>query len=170
MNGRKADQPPLSCAECRASLQEYLDGTMVKTESLRVFLHLRTCDACARESARWQETFEALGSLPVLEPPEDFDRRILESVPYDSYRAMAELRRPRVPVFLEEQALPAFVRSLPTRLAGMVIAVGAAVAMCSFDASPYLGYVVAAGLLPEAVVRLQELARISVAALRRSEG
>ncbi len=170
MTGRKAEQPPISCAQCRASLQEYLDGTMVKTESMRVFLHLRECGACAAEHARWQDVFSRLEALPLLEPPADFDRKILESVPYASYRAMAELRRPRVPVFLEEQALPAVVRALPTRLGGLVIAVGAAVAMCSFDASPVLGYVMAAGLLPEAVVRLQELARISVAALRRSEG
>ena len=34
---------PLDCDECRVGLQEYLDGTLEKPESLRFFLHLREC-------------------------------------------------------------------------------------------------------------------------------
>ncbi len=170
MNARKADQPAISCDECRAGLQEYLDGTMIKTESLRIFLHLRACSACETEYAQWQATFQLLDTLPALSPPDDFDRRILESVPYASYRAMADLRRPRVPVFLEENTLPAAVRSLRTRLAGLVIAGSSAVAMVFFAAPHALGYAALAGLLPEATVRLQSLGRVTIMALRRSGG
>ena len=47
MNGKnnKPDQA-LACDDCRAGLQEYLDGTLEKPESLRFFLHLRDCAGC----------------------------------------------------------------------------------------------------------------------------
>ncbi len=167
MNGRKAEQPPISCAQCRASLQEYLDGTMAKAESMPVFLHLRGCQACAAEHARWQETFQALAALPPQPVPEDFDRKILASVPYDSYRAMAAIRAPRVPVFLEEESLPAVLRSLPIRLGGLLVAVGAGIAMGWFHGSGSLGWLVAAGLAPEALVRLQGVLRGATLVLRR---
>ncbi len=170
MSGRKADQAPISCTECRAQLQEYLDGTMVKTESLRIFLHLRECTDCAAEHAQWQTTYQMLDSLPSQALPEDFDSRILKSVPYESYRAMANLRRARVPVFLETEALPAVVRSLRTRLTGLSIALVSAVAIARFDAPQTLGWIALAGLLPEATVRLQGLGRVTLLALRRSEG
>ncbi len=170
MTGRKAEQPPISCAECRASLQDYLDGTMVKTESMRVFLHLRDCADCEAVHRQWQATFEALESMPELEPPADFDARVLAAVPYDSYRAMAELRAPRVPVIFAEESLPAVVRSPVTRLAGMVVAAGAGVAMGWFDGPSSLAYLVLAGLLPEAVVRLQGALRGAVLVLQRDRG
>ncbi len=170
MSGRKADQNPISCTECCASMQEYLDGTMVKTDSLRIFLHLRECTACAAESARWQAIFEQLDTLPAMPLPANFDRKILESVPYASYQAMAELRRPRVPVFLEENALPAAIRSLQTRLVGLALTVGAVAAITLFDAPASLGYIALAGILPEALMRLQGLCRVTLLALQRNEG
>ncbi|MBU2500081.1 zf-HC2 domain-containing protein, partial [bacterium] len=46
MNGQDNNQQDLSCTACTGTLQEYLDGTLEKTQSLRVFLHLRDCAAC----------------------------------------------------------------------------------------------------------------------------
>lgn len=170
MTGRKTDQPPISCTDCCATLQEYLDGSLAKTESMRVFLHLRTCTGCQTALEQWQATFGLLEAMPAMEPPADFDRRILAAVPYESYRAMAEMRRPRVPVILAEETLPVWVRSPVTRLAGMVVAAAAGLAMGWFQAPPNFAYGVVVGLLPEAVVRLQGMLRVATLALRRSGG
>ena len=43
---------PRTCTGCRGALQEYLDGTLDKTRSLEVFLHLRDCAPCQAEHDR----------------------------------------------------------------------------------------------------------------------
>ena len=170
MNGKnhKTDQA-LSCRECRVGLQEYLDGTLEKPESLRFFLHLRDCAECHQEHYRLQGLFRMLDSLPDHEVPADFDRAVLASVPYAAYRAMEPLRRERVPIFLEEAFLPRFVRSRLTRLVGFGVATVAAALALRGDGSAVLPILAVAGLLPEIVVRLQGLGRRALETARRAE-
>ena len=107
--------------------------------------------------------------LPAREVPADFDDAILASVPYAAYRAMEPLRRERVPVYLEEHFLPAVVRSPATRLVGVAASLLAVVAAAAFEVPAWWPVVVAAGLVPELLVRAQGLGR-RVVALRRAEG
>jgi anti-sigma factor RsiW len=160
---------PGPCADCRGSLQEYLDGTLEKTRSLEVFLHLRDCGPCQAEHDELQALFGLLESLPAQPVPEDFDAPILASIPLDAYRAMAPLRRERVPVLLQEEALPALVRAPVVRASGLVVAAAAVAAVTLASAPPVL-LVGAAGALPEALVRLQAVGRTVALAVRRAEG
>jgi anti-sigma factor RsiW len=160
---------PLDCDECRVGLQEYLDGTLEKPESLRFFLHLRDCAGCQEEHDRLQGLFLMLESLPDHEVPADFDRSVLASVPYAAYQAMEPLRRDRVPVYLEEAFLPRFVRARVTRLAGFGIASVAAALALRGDGSALLPVMIVTGLLPEIVVRLQGLGRRALGTTRRAE-
>ncbi|MFH2053319.1 MAG: zf-HC2 domain-containing protein [bacterium] len=169
MNGQENNQQDLSCTVCTSTLQEYLDGTLEKTQSLRVFLHLRDCAACKQEHDDLLLMFRMLDGLPAVEPPADFDAPILASVPYAAYKAMEPLRRERVPVFLEENALPAAVRSVITRVAGLVLAAGAGAGLFFLNGPDVLGAVAILGLLPEAAVRLQAVGRSAVLAVRRTE-
>jgi anti-sigma factor RsiW len=164
------DYPPLDCPACAEQLQAYVDGDLPRDLSLRVFLHVRACPGCAGKLAQWQELVHVLTQFPRLEPPEDFDRRILAAVPYAAYREMAPLRRVRVPAYLEESFLPAFVRAAGVRLGGLVVAAGcgAAVGLHQLPPAALLG--VGLGLAPEALVRLQDLGRRVTLGLRRSEG
>jgi anti-sigma factor RsiW len=166
----QAEGLPLNCAGCAENLQEYVDGDLSRDVALRVFLHVRECSACQAELTRWQHLVQALGQLPSLEPPADFDRRILAAVPYASYREMAPLRSARVPVYLQESFLPAFVRAKAVRLGGVVIALGCAAAVVAGDWPSGALLAAAGGLLPEALVRLQDLGRSLALGLRRSEG
>jgi anti-sigma factor RsiW len=161
---------PLNCDGCAEYLQEYVDGNLSRDLALRVFLHVRECPACERTLAQWQEMLAALGQLPRHEPPADFDRRILATVPYASYRAMEPLRRNRVPVYLQESFLPAYVRAGAVRLGGLALAAGIGVAVGVGQLPPLALVGVGLGLLPEALVRLQVLGRFVVLGLRRSEG
>ncbi len=160
---------PLTCDECGRGLQEYLDGTLEKPESLRFFLHLRDCTACQGEHDRLQGLFRMLESLPDHEVPADFDRAVLASVPYAAYRAMEPLRRDRVPVYLEEAFLPRFVRARLTRLVGFGVASVAAALALRGDGSALLPVLIVTGLLPEIVVRLQGLGRRALETTRRAE-
>jgi len=159
----------LTCGQCREGLQEYLDGTLEKPESLRFFLHLRDCADCSQEHDRLQGLFRMLDSLPDHEVPADFDQEVLASVPYAAYQAMEPLRRERVPVFLEDAFLPRFVRSRLTRLVGFGVAAVAAALALSGDGSAVLPALTVAGLLPEMVVRLQGLGRRALETARRAE-
>lgn len=170
MSGKNNDSTALECRDCLRGLQEYLDGTLAKRESLRFFLHLRDCSSCSEEHDRLKNLFGMLDSLPELEAPADFDAAVLASVPYDSYRAMAPLRQDRVPVFLAEESLPAFVRSPGTRLAGLGLALIAFSASFLIDGSFYLPLAMGLGIAPEALVRLQGLGRRVVVNVRRAEG
>ncbi len=159
----------LNCPDCRLELQDYLDGTLEKKRSLSVFLHLRECAACRVEHDDLRAVFAALEALPSLEAPADFDDKILASVPYAAYQAMASLRRDRVPVFLEEQFLPVWLRARAVRLGGLVVTAAVAFA---FAAGAGRGWLLApgvAGVLPELLCRMQSAGRRLVA-LRRAEG
>jgi len=159
----------LTCPDCRDRLQEYLDGTLEKSVSLRIFMHLRACPECSARHDQLVKLFGMLDDLPAEPVPDDFDVAVLAAVPYESYRAMAELRRERVPVFLEEHFLPAFLRSPVTRLAGVGVSAVAAGCWLFIDPSPLLAAAAVAGLVPEAAVLLQGLGRRMIG-LSRVEG
>jgi anti-sigma factor RsiW len=150
---------PLNCSGCAEYLQEYVDGDMPRDLSLRVFLHVRECPACETKLAQWQALVQALTQLPRQTPPADFDQRILAAVPYASYRDMAPLRRDRVPVYLQENFLPAFVRAGAVRLGGLALAAGCGLAVGFGQLPPAAMLGVGLGLLPEVLVRLQDLGR-----------
>ena len=122
---------PLGCRECCDGLQDYLDGTLGKKYSLQFFLHMRECVGCREEHDRLQGLYEMLKSLPDHQVPEGFDEAILASVPYEAYREMEPIRRERVPVYLEEEFLPAWVRSPVSRLAGLGAALASVLAMAA---------------------------------------
>lgn len=159
--------PHLTCVECQQSLQDYLDGGLGKPESMRVFLHVRDCGDCSRELARHEQLVAMLESLPGREPPADFDARILASVPYDSYRAMAGLRRARVPVFLEQESIPAWLRGRTLRLSGAAVAAVALAARWTglVPDTALTVAVAAAGLAPEIILTIQGMARRLVLSL-----
>lgn len=160
--------PPLDCVGCRRLLQDYLDETLPKQESLRAFLHLRACAACQAEYEEMQAVFGQLASLPQREPPHDFDRRVLASVPYAAYRAMEPLRRERVPIYLTESFVPRFLRAGAIRGGGLAIAVLGAGGAAAGWWPGLVGAVAAAGCLPEVLVRLQNAGRRWVLSQKRS--
>ncbi|MBU8870855.1 MAG: zf-HC2 domain-containing protein [Gemmatimonadales bacterium] len=161
---------PLGCHECSEGLQDYLDGTLDKQQSLRIFLHLRECPGCQAEHDRLHGLFEMLETMPDHPLPEGFDEAILASVPYDSYRQMEPIRRERVAVFLEEEFLPAWVRSPVTRLTGVGVAAVSVASIMFLDGAGLLFAVAAIGVAPQVVVSLQGMGRRLSLNQRRAEG
>lgn len=165
----KNNNQPFGCDGCRENLQDYLDGTLDKNQSMHVFLHLRECSDCQTEHENLKVLFSALESLPDLPVPDNFDETVLASVPYNAYKEMAGLRAERVPVFLEEEFLPAFVRAPGVRWSGGLIAAGSLATQWLADGPQFLIAVAIAGLAPEILVRLQGLGRWATLSVRRSE-
>ena len=157
------------CPDYRLWFQDYLDGTLPKQQSLELFLHMRECEACALRLEEMERLFQMLDSLPSVSVPENFDEKVLSAVPYQAYKEMAHLRRERVPVFLEEEFLPAWVRAVSTRAAGGLLAAATAVGLVTSWLPDVASGVVVVGLLPEALVRLQDAARRLTLAAQRSQ-
>ena len=167
-NLKQPDRPDV-CRALRADFQAYVDGDLARERSLEVFLHARDCQDCAAELAAVKALFAQLNALPPVAAPADFDARVLASVPYAAYRAMEPLRRERVPVFLEETFLPAPLRAPLVRGVGVALAVVTGAGLLS-GRWPDLAFVaLLGGLLPEAAVRLQRLARRRYGHAQRSE-
>ena len=167
---KRNDAKPWTCETSRTNMQDYLDETLQGPVATRLFLHVRDCDACRRELDEMKAMFGMLDAMPAIEPPADFDEAILSSVPYAAYREMAELRAPRMPVILEEESLPSIVRSGATRAAGLVLAAVTAAALAANRVPDIAVAVVGLGMLPEALVRVQQLSRrIYAGAVQRNE-
>jgi len=160
---------PLECQECQNGLQEYLDGTLAKARSLQFFMHLRECQACQTEHDNLQMLFEMLDSLPGHEVPADFDDKILASIPLAGYKAMEPIRRQRVPVYLEEEFLPAVVRAAGVRLGGALVAIVGVGAGQYIGGLETLSAISLLGLVPELLVRSQGVGRRAAMFLNRSE-
>ncbi len=126
---------------------------------MELFLHVRKCEACRSELEELRALVGRLESLPPIPPPPGFDERILAAIPLDAYRAMEPLRRDRVPVFLEEGFLPAFVRSRLTRAGGAALAVLLAAALTVGWLPDAAALLFPVTLAPELLVRVQRLAR-----------
>jgi anti-sigma factor RsiW len=157
------------CEDSVQILQEYLDGTLAKTESLALFLHVRECSDCSQRLESWRTLYRTLNEMPTCEVPSDFDERVLAAVPYAAYRAMEPLRRDRVAVYLEEEFLPAALRAPVTRVAGLTVAAGAGLGLVTGAGPASIEAVALLGILPEVLVRLQELGRRLALTSRRSE-
>ncbi len=149
--------------------QDYLDGTLSRKESLDFFLHMRECAACEHQFEESKRIFQLLDSLPPVEIPDDFNEKVLSAVPYQGYKEMAHLRRERVPVFLEEDFLPTPVRSTTTRVAAGVLALLATTGLAMSWLPDLASIVVVVGLLPEALVRLQNGARRLALAVQKTQ-
>lgn len=160
MSGQHSGQAPhLSCGECQERLQDYLDQGLARSESMRVYLHVQDCQDCTARLAELELLVSQLEDLPERPVPDDFDARILASVPYESYRAMAQLRAPRVPVFLEREALPAWILSPVNRFGGLIVAAGVVGAILADVADPRLAIAAGAAVVPQTLVWAQALAR-----------
>ncbi len=149
----------VTCQHSIELLQDYLDGTLPRERSLELFLHVRGCDPCRRELDELRALIGRLESLPPIPPPPGFDARILASIPIEAYRQMEPLRRDRVPVFLEESFLPAFVRSRLTRTGGATLAVLLAAALAAGWLPDATALLLPVSLAPELLVRVQRIAR-----------
>jgi len=166
------NQPDRSgtCRDVRRQFQEYLDGELERERSMGLFLHVRECAECRGELEGLRALIARLDALDRVEAPADFDARVLASVPYAAYREMEPIRRERVPVFLEENFLPAIVRARSVRGVGGALAAVLATGLFGGYLPDWAGLVAGAGILPEVLVRAQRLGRRLLPAAERSGG
>ena len=71
----------MNCEDVKALLQEHVTRELAPDGRRRVDEHLLECGECRRELALMSAVVSNLESRPVLEPPPDFSRRLMASLP-----------------------------------------------------------------------------------------
>jgi len=148
-----------TCKSFVEKLQQYVDKDLPNEESMSMFLHARDCTDCSAELEHLERICSSMNNLAEIQAPEDFDQKILSSIPYNSYKAMAGIRQPRIPVILDEEIIPEIVRSPLTRGICSSIAVLSVAGLLSgwLDSTGVL--ILVAGAMPEFLVRIQSIFR-----------
>lgn len=70
----------MNCKHVQTYLSAYLDKELTRSEMLEIRAHVSSCDECQEEEAGLIALKSFLESTPVVEPPADFEDRLLTSV------------------------------------------------------------------------------------------
>lgn len=73
----------MTCENLQSRLSAYLDGELSGRDMLAVRSHVHECPECAQVLEIERTMKEALASLPAVEPPADFEARLMNAV-FDS--------------------------------------------------------------------------------------
>jgi anti-sigma factor RsiW len=68
-----------TCQNLGKRLSAYQDGEVTAAEKDAIEAHLATCEACRKQHAALQKTYQMLRSLPEIQPAPGLSRRIVDS-------------------------------------------------------------------------------------------
>jgi len=70
----------MNCAEIHNRLSEYLDKSLDAISAKAVELHLSSCPLCRAEAVALSDCIRRVATLPAVEPPPGFARRVMAQV------------------------------------------------------------------------------------------
>jgi len=70
----------MNCASIQEDLSAYQDGELSLQQSREINVHLAGCSMCRNQLVRSREVWDALGTLPEIEPSADFRARFWQKV------------------------------------------------------------------------------------------
>lgn len=70
----------MNCELSNDYLMKYFDGEINDIEEAQFKQHLKTCSKCSEEFNCMSEIFTSLGTTNTVEPPVDFEARVMEKV------------------------------------------------------------------------------------------
>lgn len=70
----------MNCQISSDYMMKHFDGEINETEEAQFRQHLETCEKCSEEFACMSEIFGTLAESNIVEPPEDFEKRVMEKV------------------------------------------------------------------------------------------
>jgi hypothetical protein len=138
-------------------IQRYYDGELDPVEMAEYENHRRRCSECKELDERYASVFEALDTIPVYEPSEEFSSAVLARVNIARYRVGPARRALR--------ALGAGWEAVPTPVR-VTSAIAAVFALFVTGYRPFLDFFISLGertvtFLGSGVILLRELGRRS---------
>ncbi|MBW2095236.1 MAG: DUF2275 domain-containing protein [Deltaproteobacteria bacterium] len=70
----------MECLEIKRHLSEYIDGVLDADKAAQVEKHLESCADCREELSALERVIQTLGSMEVMEAPEDFMERVHQRI------------------------------------------------------------------------------------------
>lgn len=70
----------MNCTEAKEYMMKYLDGERNDIQEAHFRQHLKACIKCSEEFSCMEEIFTGLEAASIIEPPEDFESRVMEKV------------------------------------------------------------------------------------------
>lgn len=70
----------MNCEMLQSRLSAYLDGELSGRDMLAIRSHIHQCPECAQVLEIERMTKEALSGIPTIEPPADFEERLIAKV------------------------------------------------------------------------------------------
>lgn len=70
----------MNCETANELMMKYLDHEINDIEEAQLLQHLKSCKACSEEFRCMKEAFALLGSAEEIEPPEDFEIKVMERI------------------------------------------------------------------------------------------
>lgn len=70
----------MNCKLSGEYIMKFFDGDLNDIENSHLQRHLKACERCKREFESMKEIFDSLGQTNVIEPPEDFEERVMEKI------------------------------------------------------------------------------------------
>lgn len=92
----------MNCEEANNYMMKYFDGDIDEIEDAQLRQHLKSCGRCMQEYDCMTEIFATLENPVIMEPPEDFEAKVMEKVNEIERKRMD--RRTRMLVFLYNAA------------------------------------------------------------------
>ncbi|MEA2552841.1 MAG: hypothetical protein QOJ65_1017 [Fimbriimonadaceae bacterium] len=88
----------MNCNTTQNLLSAYLDAELSGSEMARIRRHLSACDHCSREEVELRSLKCLLTSVPLIEPPADFEEKLCGAI-FGSRREEAEKWNESWPLF-----------------------------------------------------------------------
>lgn len=82
----------MECHRFRILLQRYHDGELDAAERAEYERHVARCAACRELDRQFAAVFGALDGIPLMEPADDFNARVMARVDVSRYRARRRRR------------------------------------------------------------------------------
>lgn len=70
----------MNCQTSNDYMMKHFDGEASDIEEAQFRQHLKTCEKCSEEFACMSDIFGSLKESDIVEPPEDFEKRVMEKV------------------------------------------------------------------------------------------
>ena len=77
---------PMDCNLFKLLIQKYYEGELSPVERVEYESHRNGCESCRRLDSEFALIFSTLDGMPIYEPSEDFDSKVLSRVDISRYR------------------------------------------------------------------------------------
>lgn len=70
----------MNCETSNELIMKYFDGEINDIEEVQLMQHIKSCKTCSEEFVCMKETFSALETSDEINPPEDFEARVMDRI------------------------------------------------------------------------------------------